>query len=151
MSQGTARYPMYSAVFLVLIRDGHILLSRRFNTGYSDGLYSLPAGHLDGGEAARDAMVREAQEEIGVTLTVDDLTFAHVLHRNSADEREYHDYFFSAEIPSQTPQNMEPEKCDDLRWFPLNDLPDNLVAPVRQAIMAIQAGQPFGEYGFQLT
>ena len=44
----TQRNRVDSAVYLVLIEDGKILLSRRFNTGFEDGNYSLPSGHLDG-------------------------------------------------------------------------------------------------------
>lgn len=141
------RKPMYAAVYLVLIRDEQILLLRRANTGYKDGFYSLPAGHIDGGEAATAAMLREAREEIGITLTVEALTFVHVLHRHSDDGLEYHDYYFSAET-TQQPRNMEPHKCDDLSWFPLANLPDNMVPAVRQAIDAIQRGSPYGEYGW---
>ena len=49
------------AVHLFLVQDGRILLLRRYNTGYEDGNYSVVAGHIDGGEKLKSAMVREGQ------------------------------------------------------------------------------------------
>ena len=58
------------AVYLILIEDDKILLQRRFNTGYKDGNYSLPAGHLDDNESITQALVREVKEEIDLDLKV---------------------------------------------------------------------------------
>ncbi len=45
---GRKRVP--ATVHLLLIREGQILLLRRFNTRYDDGNYSVCAGHVDGNE-----------------------------------------------------------------------------------------------------
>ncbi|MNR58097.1 hypothetical protein D3C85_1790150 [compost metagenome] len=45
-------------------------------------------------------------------------------------------------------QNMEPHKCDDLSWFPLSALPENLIAEVRFALEKIQQGIFFSEVGW---
>lgn len=44
------RFTMPGAAHLFLIQDDHVVLLRRFNTGYEDGNYSVDAGHLDGDE-----------------------------------------------------------------------------------------------------
>ena len=62
------RHSIICASYLLLVRDTEVLLSRRFNTGYEDGNYSLPAGHVDKGESVADALVREAKEEIGIDV-----------------------------------------------------------------------------------
>lgn len=36
--------------YLILKRDGKILLGRRINTHYYDGWYSVPAGHVEADE-----------------------------------------------------------------------------------------------------
>ncbi len=125
-----ARFP--ATVHLFFLRGGEILLSQRLNTGYRDGEYSVPAGHLDGGETVMVAGCREAMEEVGIALSEDDLVFSGVMHRIEDEERV--DFFFVVRTWSREPFNNEPEKCGDLRWFQLDALPENTVPYVRQAI-----------------
>ena len=80
-----ARFPV--AVHIFLLRENHVLLLRRANTGYEDGNYSVVAGHLDGGERVMQAAIRETYEEVGVRLCPTDLTVVGVMHRLSNDER----------------------------------------------------------------
>ena len=140
------RFKLVSAVHLILIRNGEILLLRRFNTGYRDGEYSVVAGHLDGGEQARVAMSREAEEEAQIKLDPNELELAHIMHRNSKEERL--DFFFVAKAWEGTPAIMEPDKCDELKWFPLNKLPDNMVPYVRKAVEHYSNGQIYSEFGW---
>ena len=62
------RFKLIPTSHLILIKDNKILLSRRFNTGYEDGKYSVVAGHLDGNETFIQAMVGEAREEAGIAI-----------------------------------------------------------------------------------
>ena len=66
-------YKIIPSVYLILERDGKILLGRRCNTGFLDGHYGLAAGHAEAYETFREAMVREAKEEIGIDIDVDNL------------------------------------------------------------------------------
>ncbi len=138
-----ARFP--TTVHLFFFRDGQILLLRRFNTGYRDGEYSVPAGHLDGNETVRAAARREAAEEVGVQIDLDDILFSSVMHRNEGDERI--DFFVEIRRWHGEPFNNEPNKCDELRWAPLAALPANTIPYVRRALENHQSGLHFDEFG----
>lgn len=138
----TQRFTVIPAVYLVLQRAHEVLLIRRANTGYRDGEYSLPAGHHDGGESLRSAMVREAKEEIGIDVHEMDLQLAHVMHRK-ADDGERVDFYFTCDKWLGDVANCEPEKCDELRWTSPQELPENTIPEVRQALRAIANTIPF--------
>ncbi len=127
------RFKIIPSVYLILIKDNKILLSRRYNTGYQDGKYSLPAGHLEGNETFKHGLVREVKEEIGVILDPVDLELVHTMDRMIPDD-ERADFFFIAKKWRGEPKVMEPEKCDDLSWFNINHLPENIVPYIKQAI-----------------
>lgn len=140
------RFQMPVAVHLLLIRDGKILLLRRFNTGYEDGNYSIVAGHSDGNEDVKSAMIREAREEAGIEITQNNIQFASVMHRKSDDERI--DFFFIADLWEGEIINMEPQKCDDLSWFEIDNLPYNIIPYVKRAIENYISGVKFDIYGW---
>jgi len=137
-----ARFPV--TVHLFFLRENQILISRRFNTGFRDGEYSVPAGQLDGGETVMEAGVREAKEEVGVELNVNDMVFSSVMHRIEDDERV--DFFVHVHKWQGEPFNAEPDKCDDLRWVEINNLPANTVPYVKQALTNHLNNIPFDEY-----
>ena len=137
------RFKVIVDVHLFLLRDGKILLGKRQNTGFSDGMYHMPAGHLEAGETFVTAILREAEEELGLQLNAQDIELAYVLH--------HHDrvgLFFTASNLQQEPKNMEPEKCAALTWFDLNALPDNIVAYAKCALDDFRAGKKFGVFGW---
>ncbi|MBK9924273.1 MAG: NUDIX domain-containing protein [Anaerolineales bacterium] len=140
-----AKFPV--TVHLFFFREKQILLLRRFNTGYCDGEYSVPAGHLDGGETVSGAAAREAEEEIGVRIEAGDLRFSSVMHRIEGDERV--DFFVQVQKWSGEPFNAEPDKCDELRWVDMNSLPENTIPYVRRAIENYLNGVTFNEFGWQ--
>lgn len=127
------RFKIIPAVYLVLMKENKILLSRRHNTGYFDNYYSFPAGHLDGNETFKQAMVREAKEETGIVLNPSDLELIHTLNRKIPDNERV-DFFFTSKKWQGEPKIMESEKCDDLSWFELNNLPDNIIPYIKQVI-----------------
>ena len=141
------RFKLVPEAHLLLVQDGRILLLRRRNTGYEDGRYSVVAGHMDGGETAREAICREAREEAGIELVPDDLAFAQVVHR--ADRGERVSFFFAAGRWRGEVRNLEPHKASELRWFPLDQLPADMVRYVRQAIERWRRGELYGESGWR--
>jgi len=141
-----ARFTLPGAAHLILVKDGKVLLLRRYQTGWMDGFYALPAGHIDGGETFSTAMLREAQEEIGVTIAPEDLEFVNMTHHNS--DKEYVYVVFAADNWQGEPTNMEPEKCDDLAWFPIDELPENTTEGVQKAIKNFREGVHYDEMGW---
>ena len=133
-------------VHLFFIREDKILLARRFNTGYRDGEYSVPAGHLDGDETVSAAAAREAEEEIGVRIEADDIRFSSVMHRIEGDERV--DFFVHIRKWEGEPFNAEPNKCDELRWTEMDNLPANIIPYVKRAIQNHREGNVFDEFGW---
>lgn len=141
------RFTMPVAVHLFLIRDGRVLLLRRANTGYQDGSYSVPAGHLDGSEEVIAAAIREAREEIGIALAHSAVSVVGVVHRRANDERI--DFFVAASEWAGEIVNAEPHKCDDLAWHPLDALPANTIPYVRRALDNYRRGVWFDSYGWE--
>ncbi len=143
-----ARIPhTFTASYILFLKDDQVLLSRRYQTGFEDGNYSLPAGHTEPGESFTAALIREIQEETGVELQQEQITVAHIMHRKAVG-RENIDVFYTVRHWTGTPENREPEKCDDLSWFSATALPDNTIPYVRQAIDCAIAGISYSEHGF---
>ncbi len=142
------RFKLIVDVSLVLVQNEQILLARRFQTGYADGLYNLPSGHLEDGEPAREAMVREVKEEIGIVIRPEDLEHVITTHRFYEDGERIGLFFMVRRWDGQ-PCNLEPNKCDDLRWFPLRSLPENIVPFVRQGINCYLNNKSYDEFGWK--
>jgi ADP-ribose pyrophosphatase YjhB (NUDIX family) len=143
----TTRFTYIGSAYLFLIKDGKILLQRRFQTGYEDGNYGVPAGHLDGGETAREGCAREIREEIGITIKPEDLTVAHTMFRKATSDERI-DFFMTADTYEGEITNAEPHKCDDLSWFPLEALPENMVPYVRDALVHYLNEVTYSEHGW---
>ena len=134
------------AVHLLLVEEGKVLLLRRYNTGYEDGSYSVVAGHVEGGEELKTAMIREAREEAGIDIAPSDLEVVGAMHFKG--DKEYISFFLKASAWSGQVTNMEPGKCDDLRWFDMESLPSDTIPYVRHAIENYRKGIWFSSYGW---
>lgn len=127
---------------MLLVQENKILLGRRFNTGWQDGNYGLPSGHLEDGESLVDAVLRETKEETGVETKAENVEFVHVMHRKST----YVDFFFVSKQWQGEIEIVEKDKCDDLQWFLLDELPENIVPSVKFVIENYRKGIEFSEF-----
>ena len=105
---------------------------RRAGTGFFDGLYSLPGGHVEAGESVRQTAARELLEETGLAVHEDELELIGVVHRLSDTNRV--DFFVRARDWRGEPVICEPHKCDHLGWFERSDLPADIVPYVLAAL-----------------
>ena len=147
-NESKERHSLIPAVHLFLIKEDKILLLRRYNTGFEDDNYSVPAGHIEKSEPATATLIRESKEEIGVNLSFDSIKFCEIMHRKESDEERI-DLFFTAEKWCGEIKIMEPQKCDDLSWFAFDNLPINLVPYVKAAIEAFNSGALYTEFGWE--
>ncbi len=141
------RFKMIASGYGLFIRDGKILLLRRCNTGYMDGYYGLPAGHIEENETVTKGTLREIREETGVELAPSDIKLAHVMHRKSNDIRM--DFFYIVDQWNDEPVNSEPDKCDNMDWFPFDALPENTIPYIKTAIENSQNNIFFSEFGWE--
>lgn len=147
-------FKVIPAVYLLLRRDDEILLLKRANTGYEDDKYSLPAGHLEGDESLRSAIVREIYEEIGLKIKPKALTLAHVQHRRSrtpdlSDERIV--FYFTCTEWQGRPANKEPNKCSEIQWLDISIAKNrgDVIDHVRVAIESIADGNFESTFGWR--
>ncbi|WP_316354069.1 NUDIX hydrolase [Candidatus Trichorickettsia mobilis] len=132
---------------LLVINNDNLLLYLRQNTGFGDGMYSVISGHVDGNESVTTAMIREAKEEAGIDIKRADLEITYVMHRKTPNQ-EVIDYFMKVTKWQNKIQNLEPTKCKELKFFNINDLPDNMIPYVKVAIEHSLQGIKFSEFGW---
>lgn len=141
------RYKAIPAVFLFLKKGNKILLQRRFNTGYEDGKYTFVSGHVEDGETPTQAIIREAKEEVGITIKSEDLEFLHLMYRKGTDSART-DICFTISKWEGNPQNMEPDKCDDVGWFELDKLPE-VIDFVTWFLQNFREKKVYSEFGWE--
>ena len=129
---GKQRFTAVVDLHLFLIKKDKILLLKRANTGYMDGFYHVPAGHLDGSERLIDGLIREAKEELGIKILEKDAELVHIMHNKSNNERVA--FFFEIKDWQGEMRNLELEKHSELNWFDFSNLPDNIVPYAKEAI-----------------
>lgn len=136
---------MRVAVHLILEHNNEFLLLRRYNTGYEDGNYSVIAGHLNGNETIKEAMIREDLEEANITIDDKHLKIVGVMHRKDGDESI--DYYLYTNKFSDNIRIMEPNKYDDLAFYKLDNLPDNIIPYIKTVLYNYKNNIIFSEYG----
>lgn len=147
------KYYSRLAVNLVLIRtnennEKEILLQLRQNTGYMDNMYDFAcSGHVNKNESYTQALIREAKEEIGITLDEEDLIFLAVNHHYQADHVQL---FFTTKDYKGVPTVCEHNECGGLLWAKIQELPDNIIPYIANVIEDINLGIQFDDGNFTM-
>ena len=145
------RYKSMIVVDLMLKRtrnqNEEILLALRKNTGYNDGEYELPGGHVEEGEDLFQAMIREAKEELNIELKREDLKIEHILHHYKGNRLKF---ILSTSCYNGNIEIGEPDKCEKIEWFDIDKLPINMYDKSKKVIMEIQNGIFYDNSDFML-
>jgi 8-oxo-dGTP pyrophosphatase MutT (NUDIX family) len=122
-----------SAVHMIIVKDDKILLQKRKGCKLWPGYYALPAGHIDKGENQYDALIREAQEELGINIDPKNIINSYVILRRNYFEIDgkklepYIDYYFEIHDYNGIPKIIEENKCEELIWSDIDDLPEPFI------------------------
>ena len=128
-----------SAVLVVLIKDGKVLLQKRKGTGFADGMWDFStSGHVEEGESMSDAVKRETREEIGVDT--ENADFVGLMHSLGEDGVPRYLGVFTVTDYDGEPKICEPDKCSELKWFSLDTLPDNVIESRKKALESFVVG-----------
>ena len=135
------------STYALIEKDGKYLFVLRSNTGFKDGDYSLPAGHVEDGETFSEAAVREAKEETNIDVKLEDAEALITQQRMSIKDTRVDVFFFFFDW-SGDPINNEPDVHSEIAWFALDDLPENVMDYQLHALKEYQAGKTYTEYNF---
>jgi 8-oxo-dGTP diphosphatase len=140
-------FKLLAAIYLVLRRGDKVLLLRRANTGYQDGNYGLIAGHFNGNEVATQVAAREALEEAGIVVEPQHMRLVHTVHKlDTGISPERLELCFETSVWEGLVKNAEPEKCDDLSWHSISDLPQNTIPLVKDMLSKVVRRESYSEY-----
>lgn len=134
-------HSVFCAVYCLLYKEGKILMYRRANTGWEDGKYGVPAGHLEKDENILEAAKRELMEETGLNVEIKDLEL--VLTGQRKSNNEYIDIFFIVKKYSGNPGFTEENKSDDMIWADPDNLPENTLDMIKLALDKIKNNEKY--------
>ncbi|KAI3796213.1 hypothetical protein L1987_38879 [Smallanthus sonchifolius] len=121
-------------VSVFILKDNKILFGRRRSLSVGANSYLLPGGHLELGESYEECATREVKEETG--LDIKDIEWLTKTNKFYYDETHLEVTYVRAYLsdPDQTPQNVEPDKCEGWYWYDLNNLPEPMFGPLREML-----------------
>jgi len=126
--------PRVGAGVLLIDERGRVLLTLR-KAAPEAGRWSILGGKVDFLETVKDCAIREAYEEAGVRIAIERLLCI-TDHLLPAENQHWVSPSYLARIVEGEACNREPHKSEELRWFGLEGLPENLTMTARNAILA---------------
>lgn len=122
------REELLSAVYMIIKNErGEVLFQRRWGSKLWPHFLGLPAGHVDKGEDAYEALIREAREELNIDITTKNIEDIFVVNRINKNLKPYYDIYFVIRSYKGIIKINEPNKCQELKWVLLDNMPDDVI------------------------
>ena len=120
---------------LIFNRDRKVLLGKR-KGAHRAGCWAPPGGWLDRPDVStEEAVIRETFEETGLVVRFAERFFWTTEDQPELGARTVTLYHLARPHDwSGTPEVREPNKCDEWRWFALDDLPGPMFPGVGEAL-----------------
>ena len=133
--------PRVGIAIIVRNKKNEILLGYRKNINLGYHTWGLPGGKLDFGEELKDCAVRELKEETNLTVNTNNLKLAGVTNAIFDEETHYITVIYEVEkyITEKELANLtivEPDKCEEWKFFKFKDFPKNLFLPLKNFVMS---------------
>lgn len=119
-------------VGIIVRKHNEVLLGKRKGAHGSES-WAFPGGHLEFAEELKDCVKREVKEETSINVT--NIHFGTLT--NDIFEKEVKHYitiFMVCDYESGTVTNMEPNKCEEWKWFQWNNLPSPLFLTIQNLL-----------------
>jgi len=116
----------------IIIKNNKILLGKRLNA-HGEGSWALPGGHLEYQESWEECAIREVKEE--TNLNIENPKFVYITNDIFAKERKHYiTIFMQTNLVTGDLKILEPDKCQEWKWFKWEDLPDKLFLPIQNLL-----------------
>lgn len=116
-----------------ILNDKNELLLQKRNKAPEKEYWSIPGGKVEMFETFYQAVKREVKEETGVDIEI--INFLGICDHIILNEKTHWvSPSFLCKIIKGEPKIMEPLKHTEMKWFPLNQLPEKLTITTQKAI-----------------
>lgn len=110
---------------IIFNTEGKVFLAKRGREARNEsGKWEFPGGGVEFGETLASALVREVREEYGFSIEVQGLLDV-VDHIIPQEKQHWVSPTFLCRLMSGAPTIREPHKCDAIRWFAIEEVPES--------------------------
>lgn len=139
MNKIEKKYPRVGVGIMIKNGKGEVLLGLRKGS-HGSGEWSFPGGHLEFGETVFETAKREVKEETGLDVNEFNLiSVADEMRYIESDGKHYLNIGVEGVYEGGIPSVKEVDKCEEWRWFSLDNLPDKMFEGTELVIRNYQA------------
>lgn len=138
--ESLAMLPRVGVGVLIINEQAQVLLTLR-KCSPEAGCWSIVGGKLEYLETLEDCAIREALEEVGLTVAIESLLCV-TDHLLPQEHQHWVSPAYLGRVVRGQARNCEPQKTQQVRWFGLDGLPPNLTMTARNAISAYRPPEP---------
>ncbi|MGM1048125.1 MAG: NUDIX domain-containing protein [Bacillota bacterium] len=126
------KIPKVGVGAVILDENSRILLVLRKKSPEA-GYWSLPGGKVEYMETVENAVIREIKEELGIDIEIERLLCV-TNHIVQSENVHWVAPTFVARIINGNVENREPHALQEVQWFPIDDIPDNITITTEYAL-----------------
>lgn len=117
----------------VILNDKEEILLQQRNKAPEKGYWSIPGGKVEMFETLGQAIIREVKEETSVEVEIIELLDIcnHIVEK---EQLHWVSPSFLCKIIKGEPKIMEPTKHIEMKWFSLDNLPENITITTKSAV-----------------